>query len=67
LWLAWLIENTREPCHREQLVRGHEIEVGATGQLQAWPVHHWGLTGWLRREDSNFCISESDPLLSTWP
>jgi len=25
LWLAWLIENTREPCHREQLARAIEI------------------------------------------
>ena len=25
LWLAWLIENTREPCHREKLARAIEI------------------------------------------
>jgi hypothetical protein len=25
LWRAWLIENAREPCHREQLARAIEI------------------------------------------
>jgi hypothetical protein len=55
LWLAWLIENTREPCHREQLARAIEIRER---RLQGVPEYRQP-AGPLHRRNVGAVIIES--------